>query len=193
MRSIQRGLRSFQREIGTEVLWYEFDPQTSSAGDTYQEGGIPNPFDPQLQTTGAGLVFRPPVQIPVVWMRFQPPEQVQTELGEYTVNRTSLRIASDAMRSSGLRYPFDPAAHYNDRYFYNGFLYRVDTYAPRGWVHNAYNMVDVTGRQLKEEEFRTDTFPIGEADTQATQWTPGQRLAWQSNLPGDEETRSVDQ
>jgi hypothetical protein len=191
IQSIQRGLRSFQNEVGTTVLWYEFDPAASSGGDTYQEGGIPTPFDPQLQPTGAGLVFRDPVVIPVVWLRFLPPSQVQTDLGEYTVNQTSLRVASEAMRSSGLRAPFDPAAHFNDRYLYNGFLYRVESYAPRGWVHNAYNMVDVTGRQVKEEELESDTFPLGEADTASVQWTPGQQLAWRPGLPANLEDRNT--
>lgn len=192
IRSIERGLRQFQREVGTYVYWYEFDQPHSGGGDTYSEGGIPDPFDTSLVPSGPGEIFRPPVGIPVVWFRFTAPGSVQTDSGEYTINRTNLRISVEAMRRSGLRQPMDPAFHFNDRYAYNGFLYRVEAYSPRGWLHDTYLMVDVQGREMKEEEFETDVFPIGENPLAATAWTPGQLLDWQSRQPGDWETQSPD-
>lgn len=178
IRSVERGLRQFQREVGDTVVWYEFDSAKSSGGDTYDEGGIPDPLDPTLIPTGAGLVFKAPTAIPVVWIRFVTPTAIQTEEGEYTVNRTTLRFARDVMRTSGLQNPLDPAAHFNDRYSYNGFLYRVDGYNPRGWIHNTYLMVDVNGTQLKPEELQSDSFPFNETPGTSSAWTPGQQLGW---------------
>jgi len=192
IRSIERGLREFQQEVGDVVEWYEFDPYLSGGGDTYQEGSIPDPFDASLPLSGQGVVFRPPVAIPVVWLRFMAPESVQTDSGEYTINRTSLRMSANGIKSGALRHAFDPDYHYNDRYSYNGFLYRVESFSPRGWLHGAYLMVDITGRQMKEEEFETDQFPIGQAESTLTAWTPGQALVWNPRQPSDWETQSPD-
>lgn len=192
VRSIERGLKQFQREVGDVITWYEFDPVNSTPEDTYGEGPLPNPMDPTQAVVGTGLAFRPPVVIPAVWVRFIPPEAIQTDSGEYTINHLSLRIAVDSLRRSGLRQSLDPAFHYNDRFAYRDFPYRVEEYAPKGWLGGAYLIVDVTGRQLKEEEFETDAFPMGETAQAATYWTPGQQLDWQSRQPSDWETQSSD-
>lgn len=186
--SIFKGLRQFQAEVGTTILWYEFDRANSTSSDTYGEGAIPDPFDPSLYTPSPGLTFKPPKYIPVIWLRFIPPESVQSETGEYTVYTATIRISAKTMRESGLMSPLDPAAHYNDRFFYNGTLYRVENYAPKGWVHDTWINVDVAGRQIKQEELESDNFEFWEDPSTATAWTPGEQLTWPATQPGDLES-----
>lgn len=230
IRSIERGLVDFQREVGDNITWYEFDAAHSTENQIFDEGPLPDPFDPQLDqaqgktwigddkfsdaddgqgtweqvpvwaqggetfaqlspggTWGAlgrsGRAYRAPVTIPAIWVRFLAPENVGSDAGEYAVNSIAIRISAGVMRDSGLASPFNPAAHFNDRFSYNGFLYRADDYAPRGWLHGAYLMVDISGRQLKEEELYEDTPDFWETPQASTAWTPGQQLAWPPTQP----------
>lgn len=185
IRSVERGLIELQREVGDTVYWYEFDPAASSAGDTYGEGSIPDPFDPTLTPSGTGVVFKAPKPTFAVWIRFIPPSNAQTDAGEYTLDHTSMRFAVKTLRETGLRHPEDPTWHFNDRIAYNGILFRIEQYEPKGWLHNAYLMIDVSARQFKDDELETDTFPLGEPVGTSMPWKPGEQLNWPALRPSD--------
>lgn len=185
IRSAERGLTELQREIGDTVTWYELDPALSSGGEIYGEGGIQDPFDLTLAPSGAGLIFKAPKPTVAVWIRFIPTTTPQSESGEYTLDTSTMRFATKTLREAGLQHPQDPNWHFNDRIAYNGVLFRVEEYAPKGWLHNAYLMIDVSLRQFKEEEMESDAFPIGESPTTSTPWTPGQQLDWPALQPTD--------
>jgi hypothetical protein len=87
------------------------------------------------------------------------------------------------MRRAGLYNPMSPDQHYNDRFSYNGFLYRVEEYEPKGWLQGEYLMVDIMGRELKPDELVTDSFPFWQLDS--TPLTPGQTLPWPNTPPYD--------
>lgn len=175
--SIYRGLKELQREVGDTVGWYEPDPADSSSNSVYDEG----------PGTGAGLVYRVSVPIPSVWIRLAPPAGVQTEGGEYLLRTCSLRISSAEIRRSGITHPISSEQHYNDRFAYNGFLFRVETYQPKGWLQGEFIMVDVMGRQYKGDELVTDHFPFWELDSAAH--LPGNALSWPNTQPTDWETQ----
>lgn len=189
VRSMQKGLRQFQREVGDNIIWYELDRAYSTTDDTYGEGPIPDPFDNTTHGTGPGETFKAPKILPAVWIRFQAPERVQTDAGLYTIKHTSLRFSTEAMRGAGLESPEDPDLHYGDRYAYQGALYRVEQYEPKGWLGGVWIMIDVQGREFKEEELEADTFPFWQTDAQSTPWTPGQQLDWPATQPTDWENR----
>jgi hypothetical protein len=171
IRSAERGLRELQREVGDTVSWYELDRTVSTADDIYDEG----------PGADGGLRFRAPRPVPAVWIRYQPPTRIATDQGEYTLSSISLRVSVDGMRRSGLDAPLDPDRHFDDRFGYNGFLYRVESYVPRGWMLGTYIMVDVSGRQLKPDELQTDVYPFWEVGS--TAHTQGESLDWPDVTP----------
>lgn len=191
LRSYQKGLRQFQHEVGDNIVFYEFDRLNSTMDDTYDEGQLPDIFDPALADTGTpGRVYRNPVIIPAVWVFLTAPTTVQTEEGEYTVNTVSFRMSTQTAGRVGLQTPLDPAKHFNDRFSYNGFLYRVDKWSPRGWLFGQYMMVDVSGTQVKTEELAEDATPFAPSQTDAPvvtslPWTPGESLNWPALQPQD--------
>jgi hypothetical protein len=185
LRSYQRGLRQFEHEVGDNIVYYEFDHVNSTMDDTYDEGQLPDIFDPSLADTGTpGRVYRYPSTIPAIWVRLQSPTDVQSEQGEYTVNVVSWRASTQTMSRTGLQNPLDPSKHFNDRFSYKGFLYRVDQWQPRGWLFGQYMMVDVMGTEVKTEELTEDNFPFAPI-APSIPWTPGQALDWPNTLPQD--------
>jgi hypothetical protein len=191
-RSYARGLRELQREVGVTIVWYEFDHDDTTMDDTYDEGQVPDVLDPGLNTdnSGPGLVYRNPLQVPVVWLRFEAPTNVQSESGEYTVSTVSFRMTAQTSRRVGLQNPMDPSKHFNDRFVHQGFLYRVDSYTPKGWISDQYFMVDVLGTEVKTEELADEKLPGTSpfdalAGTPSTPWTPGQALDWPETQPSD--------
>lgn len=172
---MQRGLADFATEVGVNVSWYEFDPSRTTSSDVYDEGPIPNIFDPTLPQTYGGLAFRPPVKIKCVWWRYLAPSNIQTQGGEYTVSTSTLRFPSSSMGRAGLHRPMAPEAHLNDRYFFQGRLYRVESYAPRGQIYGTFIMVDVAGTELMPQELQTNV-AISEPEGTPTPWTPGEML-----------------
>lgn len=191
LRSYQRGLRQFQHDVGDNIVLYEFDHMNSTMDDTYDEGQLPDIFDPSLADTGQpGRVYRFPVTIPALWVFFHAPTEVQTEEGEYTVSTVNWRASTQTMIRSGLQDPLDPAKHFNDRFSYNGFLYRVDSWAPRGWLVGRYMNVDVMGTEVKTEELAGDNTPFT-PPAPSLPWTPGEALDW-PNLQQQDWNRAED-
>lgn len=186
LRSYQQGLTELQREIGDNIVIFEFDHVNSSMDDTYDEGQLPDIFDPALADTGTpGRVYRNPTVVPAIWIRFVEPSRVATDEGEYLVSTLSFRASIQTMRRVGLEMPVDPSKHFNDRFSYNGFLYRVDEWQPRGWLLGQYMMVDVVGTQVKTEEIAEDAFPFSPPPATSLPWTPGQALDWPNTQPQD--------
>lgn len=166
IRTAERGLRELQREVGESVTWYEPSLASSTVNSVYDEG-------PGL---GPGLVYRSGRDVPAIWIRYQSPSIVATDDGEYTLSHISFRVTANAMRRSGLAAPLDADHHFNDRFSYNGFLYRVESFSPKGWLMGTYLMVDVTGRQLKADELMTDAYPFWEVAS--TAHTQADSLDW---------------
>lgn len=197
MRLMQKGLQRFSIDVGTTVLWYEFDPARTTTDDTYDEGDLGESTYDEGATFNSGntfndpgmiggLAFRPPIMIPAVWVRYLAPSQIATDQGEYLISHSTLRFASSAMIGSGLSFPLAPEVHINDRYYLQGRLYRVQSYELKGQLYGtAYVMVDVGGTQERGDELQTDTSFTGEVEGTQIPWTPGQRLAWPASQPYD--------
>lgn len=192
-----RGLNQFQPETGVVIAYFEFDVSRTTESDTYDEGPIPTPFDPDLnqavaygsgpnydsgtgydQPVQSGLAFKPAKFIRCVWWRYNPPTQVQSEEGEYTLDTCSVRFIADNLKKAGLQHSLDPDLHFNDRLWYQGKLYRVERYTPKGQVFGRYTMVDIDGRQLKPDELQDSSMPFADEPGTETPWTPGEELDW---------------
>lgn len=178
MRSQQRGLLKYSRQEGAPVAWYEYDFARSTVDDTYDEGPIPDPFDTTLYEPTPGLLFKPPKMVRCTWYRFGAPENVQSDSGQYTVDTAAIRFSRDSLIYGGFYHPLNPDDHFNDRFLFQGKLYRVSTYRPQGQLYvGGYLMVDVWGTQIKPAETYTDSTTYETEGTQV-EWTPGQMLNW---------------
>lgn len=183
-----RGLADFQRQVGVTILWFEYNNAASSTDQTYSEGPVPGISfqDTYGEATGAqtyngdsvigGNMFKGPIPVPAVWVRYMEPWDVQSESGMYLTSHISLRVSADQMRKIGLGHPENPADHMNDRFSYKSKLFRVQDYVPRGELIAQYLMVDVVGTELKEADLQTDPFPFWVPPT--TPWGPQEQMNW---------------
>lgn len=185
LRAIQKDLRKFQRRVGATVDYYEFDPVHTRSHDTYDEGAIPNPFWPAFHQRGPGVVGRSVKRLPAIWVFYTAPDNVYSGEGHYTPSSVAVRFSRSVMVGSGIRYPEDPARHFNDRFFYNGKLYRIDSYTPKGWVGGVYNMIDISGPEVMADELVSDRTPPFRPYGTSAPWQPGEVLNWPPALPHD--------
>jgi hypothetical protein len=185
---IFRGLVTLQQRVGDTVTWYEADEEASTTDTTYTEGPVPGISFPDTygetitaEASNAGVIqggnlFKAPITLPAVWVRYMDPFGTQTEDGSYLTSHLSMRVSSDQMRKQGLGNPEDPFSHMNDRFAYKSNLYRVQSYAPRGWLTGMWFMVDIVGVQLKPADLYTDPFPFWQPPTPP--WGPAERVNW---------------
>ncbi len=188
-----KNLQEFQQRVGDQLVWFEANEGSSTTDQTYTEGPVPGItfIDTYGETTQAeesnsspasgGNLFKAPIAVPAIWVRYQDPENTQTEQGSYLTSHISARISAGQMRRLGLGHPFDPFSHMNDRFAYKSKLYRVQTYVPRGWLAGMYLMVDVTGVQLKSADLSTDPYPFWQGLTPP--WGPAERMGWPTTIP----------
>ena len=181
-------LQEFQQLVGDDLIWFEADAPASTTDQTYTEGPVPGiqfqdtygeytqaePSNPNPAV--GGNLWKAPITVPAIWIRYIDPQGTQTEEGSYLTSHITARISGDQMRRIGLGHPDDPFSHMNDRFVYKSKLYRVESYTPKGWLDGWYLMVDVAGIQLKPADLYTDPFPFWTAPT--TPWGPRERMNW---------------
>lgn len=154
-RRLRRALRYIDRTIGREslrrgqqVLWYEFDATSVSDAediDLYDEGGS------QL---GEGASRKWGSAVPIQTYQAILDEGAQQFLpeGAYTVDTLRLIISYAEMNAAGISNPLDRGAHIHDRVEYDGRLWSVDSYNPRGRTADRSLTVTVICTQVMEDE-----------------------------------------
>lgn len=142
IRSIKRGIKSYQRETGQQIIWYEFDPVNSTKDPVYDEG-------PSRR-------WKPGKRVPVVFAYFHEDEDRPAAEGFYMVNTLHFTVLMDSLRRAGVSNPEDTEKHMHDRFSFNGNTYSIDRYQKQGLVHDQWMTVGVDGNQVKEEELAGD-------------------------------------
>jgi len=172
---INQGLERFGRQVGQDVLWYEWnaasvededssDPGPQFDDDLYDEGGS-QPGRPDAPV-GRNAEWWAPVTVRVLQAVLNEGEQEFQDIGNYTVDRLSIVVAYEALVKAGISNPTDRGGHMNDRIGYDGRLFSVDAFNPRGRIANVPGFtVSVMATEIKDDELA-----VGDAD-----WASGDR------------------
>ena len=142
--SANRGMSRYQRDTGETVLYFEFNPSSSSSHPIYDEGPTRSWFAP--------------FHLPVMFVDFHQDDPVRSDEGLYVVSSCAftfqLSVAWDRFRIP----PVNTGAHFKDRFAYGNPMtaFTVSDYEKQGLVNGRYLTISVRGEQLKEEEFFQD-------------------------------------
>ena len=142
IRSINKGIKSYQRETGETVIWFEFDALGTTKDPVYDEG--------------ASRKWKPGKPVPVVFAYFQEAPETPNPEGFYMVNTIHFTVLLDTLRKSGISNPEDTAKHMHDRFSFNGNTYSIDRYQKQGLVHGTWLTVAVDGHQVKPDDIVND-------------------------------------
>jgi hypothetical protein len=164
IRHMDRQMKRATRGWGQTVLWYEWDP--ASVED--EDGGDPGiAFDDDLYdeggsqsarvgpAVGSGRRWKAPRTVPVYQAVLNEGEQEFLPEGNYTVDRLTLYVQYSEL-AKRISNPTDRGAHVNDRIGYDGRIFSVDAFNPRGRIADAVMTVTVHCTEIKDDEMRLD-------------------------------------
>lgn len=174
-RRINDGLRRQTRLVGQDVLWYVWiaesvededsdDPGSVFDSDLYDEGGSQS-IGGNIGT-GQSAQWYAPITVRVYQAILNEGSQEFQPEGQYTVDRLTLIVSYESLKRAGIPNPTDRGAHTNDRIDYDGRLFSVDSFNPRGRISNNVFTVTVQCLEIKDDELQvgdqtwwTDTRP----------------------------------
>jgi len=143
IRSAYRGMKSYQLEAGQWVQWYRFNKAATTSDPVYG--------------TGPQRVWYPPLTIPVIIGEYDRAAENFDDDGLYQVDTVHGIINYFAFFSTGMIDP-DPngADHVNDRFAYDGHLFSVSTFLPRGRTASYFLTISFDGIEVAAEELSED-------------------------------------
>jgi hypothetical protein len=133
----------YQQQTGEWVAWFRYNQAGSTSHPTYDVG-------PQR-------AWFPPVTVPVVIAEDVRQGQNFDDDGLYLLDYLHLVISYSAFAHSMIPDP-DPQSqnHLNDRVGFDGKLFSVNTFIPRGRVANAYLTISCDCREVASEDLDED-------------------------------------
>lgn len=136
-------MKRYQLQAGQWAHWFRFNSAATTAHPVYD--------------TGPQRIWYPPVTIPVFAGEYVRASQNYDDDGLYLIDRTHLIMSYNAFFESLIPDP-DPTGqdHLNDRVGFDGHLFGVDAFIPRGRVASYFftisvNLVPVTQGDLDED------------------------------------------
>jgi hypothetical protein len=158
----QRSIRRTSQRQGQRVLWYEFIPSSVEDVDSNDQGTA---VDDDLYDEGWSQVrpgstqggsaaqwgYPKPVQV-FQAMLTEGAQTFDPEGGSYMVDNLTLIVGYQAFLRAGVSNPADRGAHINDRVEYDGRLFAVDAFNPRGRVADTSLTVTVRCLEIKDDE-----------------------------------------
>lgn len=141
--SMNRGIADYQLQAGQWVQWFRFNAAASTSDPTY--------------STGPQRVWYSPVTIPVVIGEFERAEQNFDDGGLYVVNNLHLVVSYSSFFGSTIPNP-DPSGlnHLNDRVAFDGTLFNVNQFQPRGRVASTFLTISVQLEEVSAEDMAED-------------------------------------
>lgn len=152
MRHTNRQISRFQRKVGAQVLWYEFDKENTETDDLYDEGS----------STG-GRMWKTPRRIPVYSVIRTEGAEVPGAEGQYTVDSIHFSALLEQLRRFGLSEPFNAQKHINDRIVWDNFVWEIRRYQIQGRLQEYETTVGVDATKVTPDEMINDP-QFGEYD-----------------------------
>jgi hypothetical protein len=133
-------MKQYQWNAGQWVHWFRFDRPDTTSHPVYD--------------TGPQRVWYPPVTIPVVIAEYMRASQNFDDDGMYLVDSLHIIMSYDAFFHSQITDP-DPNGvdHLNDRVGFDGKLFSVNSFIPRGRVGSYFWTISVQCQDVAESIF----------------------------------------
>jgi hypothetical protein len=139
-RSIAKGMQDFQREAGTVVMWYEFDPVNTVNNSVYDE--------PDESTSLTR--WKKPYPVPIYNVNRTEGDRVSTEQGLYTID--SVRMVA-SYESGLLKLALNWRSHLRDRFVYRDTVFRASNIQVRGEIGFSFDTsIIINGEEVNPEE-----------------------------------------
>lgn len=138
-------ITTFQREVGTQLLWWEYDRTDSHMDDLYDEGSV----EGQRR-------WYPPKLIPVYSViRVDRTERPGAE-GFYDANTMHFSGLIEQWEKAGLTDPHDSQRHLFDRVKFGDAIYEIRVYQVHARLQLYETTVGVDSTQVNPEEMVND-------------------------------------
>jgi hypothetical protein len=147
-------MAEYQLDVGQWVQWYRFNKNATTSHPVYD--------------TGPERAWYPAITLPVYMAEYVRADQNFDDDGLHRVDRAHLIFSYFAFFQTTMQDP-DPTGqdHVNDRVLFDGSLFSVDAFNPRGRVADQFLTVSVDLRQVAQseldEDFLTSQFPTSTA------------------------------
>jgi hypothetical protein len=168
---IRKHYRTYHREVGETITWFEYQPFAASASagstydDVYDEGGY----------GVSGRKYKAGVVVPVLMVTEAEDTKRAIPEGRQPVQIVNLVASVEDFRVAGITDPFEYKHHLNDVFLYDGRYMSVMSYKVRGRARDDVLIV-VEGLEIYvSQEMPFDTGPSAFSI---------QNLPWPSRLSG---------
>lgn len=148
--SIDDGIVSELRSpVGTSVRWYIWNETALQSNLTTWVDPI---YDVSNQTSGQGLVWNSPMELPVIMAQQLRGTNVMNERGMYIVDTLRLVIAIEDLQRMFPDVEFNPNEHIQDRIVFQNEVFVPTRVLPRGRYKDYYAVVTLDCNQVNAEE-----------------------------------------
>lgn len=144
--AILKAMGGYQQAQGDWLAYYRWDPQATVMDDVYDEA------------VGAGLVYKPPLQLPVMHVTHVEGGNEYGEFGFYYNDDLDAKIAFDKFIQVGMSMADIQTGNYDkDRVMYDRKIFRVTQLSIEGQVQQRDLVVGLSATQCKPDELVNDT------------------------------------
>ena len=143
IRDAYEGMKEYQLHVGQWVHWFRFNKGATTAHPIYD--------------TGPQRVWYPAITLPVLIGEYSRAPQNFDDDGLYLIDRVHLIFSYDAFFHTTMLDP-DPSGqdHLNDRVGFDGHLFSVDLFIPRGRVASHFLTISVDLTEVGQADLDED-------------------------------------
>jgi hypothetical protein len=166
---IRKNYRSYHRDVGESVIYYEFVPfgLSASAGSYFDDV-----YDESIAGSG-GRKYKNGVVIPTLMITETEDQKRSIPEGRQPVEVSNFVCSVEDLRDAGVSDPFEYRKHLNDMFQYDGRYFTVTSYKVRGRAKDDI-MIVVEGLEVYfNEEYAFDPDLV---------FTPITNLPWPSTF-----------
>lgn len=143
IRDGDRAMKEYQRQVGQWAHWFRFNLAATTAHPVYDVG-------PQR-------VWYPPITVPVMIGEYGRAGQNFDDDGLYRLDSVHFVISKSAFFHTTMPDPDETGAdHVNDRVGFDGTLFSVDSFQPRGRVAGYFWTISVDAHEVAQEDLDED-------------------------------------
>ena len=132
-----------QKEWGTSLEWFRFDPEETDTDDLYD--------------VGAPRRWKPAIVVPCLWVIREEGVDTFRDHGLDLVDTLNAAVSKANLRDiltwRGLEHPVN---YIKDRVRYDGVIFTVSKIAPAGELNQRDVVVSVTGSMIQQDEYIWD-------------------------------------
>ena len=153
--SINTGMIEDLREpVGSVVDWWVFD---QAHLDTDPTDAISSIYDTSSPTPGGGLLWIPPIEMPVIMAQLVRGDSVVNERGFYVVDSFRLVLAAADVVRLLPDLLVNPSVHIKDRIVWQNDVFTPTRVNPKGRFSTNYAVVTVDLTEVNAEELQNSS------------------------------------